>query len=182
MPFGDGTSPYFSGNPTSGYPLPPESWTRMNYGPVPSGPPDHCPLPKLDGKQLSDKYDNCFQQSSNKYNIDWRILKALAATESGPNFNQLDNGQGYYGVMQIWSRGSDGRNFTTDQLKNNPCLNIDLGAKDLATKLKTTGNAQQAFANYKGFHSFTAMMQSSSGPGIYNKFKSYLSELTGVSV
>src|SRR5215472_2272252 len=91
MPFGDGTTPYFSGNPQTGYPVPPTSWNNVKYpdlNSLLSGPSTtHCPTPKIDGKSISDKYDKCFESSSHKYQIDYRILKSLAATESGSNLN-----------------------------------------------------------------------------------------------
>jgi hypothetical protein len=53
------------------------------------------------------QYDNLFKKYSPCLGADWKILKTIAAAESGCNAN-IDNGRGYYGMAQTRAAGSGG--------------------------------------------------------------------------
>ena len=181
MPIGEGTTPFFSPNPQSGYPVPPEQWSRLHYN-IPLQPSSqgndsrYCALPKVDGKQMSDKYDDLFKAAGAKYHIDWRLIKALAATESGPNFDRLSNGAAR-GVMQI--NTAVHKEFTPDTFLTDTATNIDFGTSILRDNFNRSHNPETALANYKGYKTFDAL--NANEPDTFSHFLGYL-QSEGVNI
>lgn len=190
MPFGDGTAPFFSPNPQSGYPAPPPEYMNLRYpnlSSILSTPTTHCPKPQVDGKTLSDKYDDCFMKAAQSTNppIEWHLLKALAATESGSDFsNTIQKGGLGRGVMQV-DMGAH-KQYTEQQLLD-PCYNIQVGANILADNYKRSGNILNAVAQYKGnFQTYQQWFAAKypngrTGYSIYQDMVGYLKQ-QGVSV
>lgn len=95
--------------------------------------------------------DGLFKKWGDHYDVDWRLLKAVAIHESSLNPNAVNAADPSYGLMQVLCRhGADGvcvNHFdvegwdeaTTEKLKD-PDFNIMIGAQILAYNLQTFGS------------------------------------------
>lgn len=111
----------------------------------------------------------CFKEAGARYQIDPRLLKAIARQESGMNPKAIGvnrNKEGKivsrdYGVMQINDNHIPrlkkmGVLRHQDDLLNNPCLNVQIGAWILATHLQKCGINWSCLGSYNaGFASST---------------------------
>lgn len=103
----------------------------------------------------------CFKEAGARYQIDHRLLVAIARQESGLNpksTNANRNKAGKvvsrdYGLMQVNSSQipgliSMGVLTSKDDLLNNPCLNVQIGAWILAKHLKQCGVNWSCLGSY----------------------------------
>lgn len=103
----------------------------------------------------------CFQAAGERYKIDPVLLEAIAVRESSlnpraTNVNRNKAGKALstdYGVMQINSSHipkliSMGVIRSKDDLLNNACLNVQIGAWILAKHLKTCGVSWSCLGSY----------------------------------
>lgn len=108
----------------------------------------------------------CFDAAGARYQIDPRLLRAIAEQESGLkptaiNVNRDNNGKIVshdYGIMQVNSKHIPvlvhmGVLSSKDDLLNNPCLNIQIGAWILAKHLQVCGVSWRCLGTYNaGFN------------------------------
>lgn len=81
----------------------------------------------------------------------WKMLQALALTESGPKLSQSAVNGNSYGIMQVNSN-SVPPPYTLTQIQNDPYINIQAGGIILCQKLSAAGgNLKNALAFYKGY-------------------------------
>lgn len=91
------------------------------------------------------KLTECFDQAAVTYNVDSNLLKAIAKVESNFNSKALNinkNGTKDYGLMQInswWLNKLEGFGITKKDLKEDPCINIHVGAWVLAENFNSHG-------------------------------------------
>lgn len=128
----------------------------------------------------------CFQAAGERYQVDPVLLEAMAVQESrlnprAININRDKAGKALstdYGVMQINSRHipklvSMGVITSKDDLLNNACLNVQIGAWILATHLQTCGVNWSCLGSYNaGFarnNEQRRMIYAKRIYGIYNK-------------
>ena len=103
----------------------------------------------------------CFKEAGARYQIDPRLLMAIAQQESGMNptvvnTNRNKSGKAVsydYGVMQFNSNHVPklmgmGIIKSKDDLLNNPCLNVQIGAWILATHLQKCGVNWSCLGSY----------------------------------
>lgn len=103
----------------------------------------------------------CFKEAGARYQIDPRLLMAIAQQESGMNptvvnTNRNKSGKAVsydYGVMQVNSNHvaklmGMGIIKSKDDLLNNPCLNVQIGAWILATHLQKCGVNWSCLGSY----------------------------------
>jgi len=103
----------------------------------------------------------CFDAAGTRYQIDPRLLKAIAEQESGLrptaiNVNRDKNGKVVsqdYGIMQVNSTHIPalvrmGVLRSKDDLLNNPCLNVQIGAWILAKHLQVCGVSWRCLGSY----------------------------------
>ncbi|HCQ0323135.1 lytic transglycosylase domain-containing protein [Serratia plymuthica] len=103
----------------------------------------------------------CFKEAGARYQIDPRLLMAIAQQESGMNptiinTNRNKSGKAVsydYGVMQVNSNHIPklmgmGIIKSKDDLLNNPCLNVQIGAWILATHLQKCGVNWSCLGSY----------------------------------
>lgn len=103
----------------------------------------------------------CFQAAGARYQIDPILLEAMAVQESGLNANAINHNKNHagkitstdYGVMQINSSHiptliSMGIIRSKDDLLNNVCLNVQIGAWILAKHLQTCGVNWSCLGSY----------------------------------
>ena len=103
----------------------------------------------------------CFKEAGARYQIDPRLLMAIAQQESGMNptiinTNRNKSGKAVsydYGVMQVNSNHIPklmgmGIIKSKDDLLNNPCLNVQIGACILATHLQKCGVNWSCLGSY----------------------------------
>lgn len=103
----------------------------------------------------------CFKEAGARYQIDPRLLMAIAQQESGMNptiinTNRNKSGKAIsydYGVMQVNSNHIPklmgmGIIKSKDDLLNNPCLNVQIGAWILATHLQKCGVNWSCLGSY----------------------------------
>ncbi|MHA1081198.1 lytic transglycosylase domain-containing protein (plasmid) [Enterobacter ludwigii] len=103
----------------------------------------------------------CFKEAGARYQIDPRLLMAIAQQESGMNptvvnTNRNKSGKAVsydYGVMQVNSNHVPklmgmGIIKSKDDLLNNPCLNVQIGAWILATHLQKCGVNWSCLGSY----------------------------------
>jgi len=88
----------------------------------------------------------------------WKLLKALAITESSLNTTNAmsepgADGSRSYGLMQISSAAHPG--YSPTQLMTNTDLNLRLGTADLCGKLAKFGGFNDALAHYKGYNGYS---------------------------
>lgn len=103
---------------------------------------------------------HCWAGASRTYQVPVSVLKAIAMHESGFNYKAVgpknDNGSVDYGLMQInssWVKPNSmlsKKGITKDQLLNDPCLNLYIGAWILK------GNINQYGSNWKAVGAYNA--------------------------
>ncbi len=99
-------------------------------------------------------YDRCFYQAGLYYNIDYRILKAIAKVESGYNpyaINRNKNGSYDIGIMQInssWFNTLKVYGMSDPSMLYNPCYNIFVGAWILRQCINRYSNSWKAIDCY----------------------------------
>lgn len=108
----------------------------------------------------------CFKEAGQRYQVDPLLLEAIGIKESrlspkAVNVNRDAAGNVLstdYGVMQINSRHvsrlmSMGLIKQSEDLLNNPCFNVQVGAWVLAQHLRVCGNTWRCLGSYNaGFH------------------------------
>lgn len=104
--------------------------------------------------QLSQEHEKCFDQASNRYSIEKKILKAIAKTESNFKENVISkpNKNATYdiGMMQInssWLPTLLRFGITQSSLLN-ACTNIHVGAWILAHNFASHGHSWKAIGAY----------------------------------
>ncbi|MGD9159003.1 MAG: transglycosylase SLT domain-containing protein [Desulfobacteraceae bacterium] len=92
--------------------------------------------------------DTIFQKYGDQYNVDWKLLKAIATVESSLNPDAKNPSDPSYGLMQIYCT-PDGKGGCTNKFNINgwppksaealldPELNVMLGAQIIAWNLAT---------------------------------------------
>ncbi|AHK22107.1 lytic transglycosylase (plasmid) [Yersinia similis] len=128
----------------------------------------------------------CFQAAGERYQVDPVLLEAMAVQESGLNPRAINTNRDKagkaistdYGVMQINSRHipklvSMGVITSKEDLLNNACLNVQIGAWILATHLQTCGVNWSCLGSYNagfaGNNEQRRMLYAKRIYGIYNK-------------
>lgn len=109
----------------------------------------------------SSSFAFCFQAAGARYQIDPVLLEAMAVQESGLNPRAINTNRNKtgkavstdYGVMQINSTHiptliSMGVIRSKDDLLNNACLNVQIGAWILAKHLQTCGVSWSCLGSY----------------------------------
>lgn len=130
----------------------------------------------------------CFNEAGEKYKIDPALLKSIAMQESGLNAKAINknkrNGKVVsidYGVMQINSTHIPGLIKlgvikSHEDLLNNPCLNVQVGAWVLAKHLRKCGVNWECLGSYNGgFSEKNKQIRLNYAKRIYSK---YLKETT----
>lgn len=74
-------------------------------------------------------YDQVFKSVGEQYNIDWRLLAAIAKAESGYNYD-IESPAGALGLMQIMPKVAEQFDISREQLLN-VGINVDLAAQIL---------------------------------------------------
>lgn len=103
----------------------------------------------------------CFNEAGARYQVDPRLLKAIARQESELNPRAIGHNRNEagkiissdYGLMQINSDHVPklvqmGVLKSRDDLLNNPCLNVQIGAWVMATHLKKCGVNWSCLGSY----------------------------------
>lgn len=99
-------------------------------------------------------FASCWQVSGDRHGVDPLLLYSIAKVESSLNpraINQNRNGTQDIGLMQINSIHLPGlakRGITRQQLLDDPCLSIDVGAEILAEFIKRFGYTWRAVGAY----------------------------------
>lgn len=108
-------------------------------------------------------YDAIFQKHARDYNIDWRLLKAIAMQESSLNPRAVNKADPSYGLMQVLCTENDGDPFcdnvfnlpgwgkVTKEKLLDPDTNIAYGAQIFAWNLRTYGSVEKALAVYNSW-------------------------------
>nr|DAI72744.1 MAG TPA: GEWL-like protein [Caudoviricetes sp.] len=94
-----------------------------------------------------------------KYGIPPGLLSAVIDKESGGD-HTATSGKGAIGLTQVMPETAKGMGYDPDQLRNNPSMQIDAGAKYLKQMLDSHDNVAEALAAYNW------------GPGNVQKYKS----------
>ncbi len=90
-------------------------------------------------------YRDCFENASQRYGVDVRLLTAIAKVESNLNMNAVNsngNGSTDYGVMQInssWEDELSDLGIDWNEVVSSACMNIHVGAWILANNFSTQG-------------------------------------------
>lgn len=108
----------------------------------------------------------CFHEAGARYQIDPLLLKAIATQESGLNARAIHRNKDKQGRVVSWDYGLMQINSThlpalkklgvirgQEDLLNQPCLNVHVGAWILAQHLRTCGVTWACLGSYNaGFH------------------------------
>lgn len=125
--------------------------------------------------------NRCFNQASERFQIDHRLLIAIAQVESGMNSKAIGlNKRGGkvisedVGLMQInssWFPTLAGMGITRNDLLNNPCQNIYVGAWILAKNISSNGvNWESVGAYNAGFKGANAPFRMKYAKKVYAKY------------
>lgn len=105
----------------------------------------------------------CFQAAAERYDIDIRILLAIAKVESGLDMNKVnknDNGSTDHGIMQInssWQEELAAAGIRWKDVVQLPCMNIHVGAWVLANNFSQKGMSWYSVGAYNaGFKNTNA--------------------------
>lgn len=131
-------------------------------------------------------YNHCFTQASERFQIDHRLLKAIAQVESSMNPRAIGlNKRGGkvvsedVGLMQInssWFPTLASMGITRNDLLANPCQNVYVGAWILAKNISSNGvNWESVGAYNAGFKNANAPFRMKYAKKVYAKYI----ELTG---
>ncbi len=88
---------------------------------------------------------DCFENASQRYGLDVRLLVAIAKVESNLNMNAVNinaNGSTDRGILQInsgWEQKLSGLGIDWNEVVSSPCMNIHVGAWILANNFSTRG-------------------------------------------
>jgi len=124
---------------------------------------------------------SCFKQAADRYLIDHRLLMAIAEVESGMNPNAIGlnkrNGKVLsedVGLMQInssWFPVLKGMGITRENLLNNPCQNVYVGAWILAKNIASNGvNWESVGAYNAGFKNANAPFRLKYAKKVYKRY------------
>lgn len=132
----------------------------------------------------------CFADAGSRYQIDSLLLEAIARQESGLNPAAINdknrNGSIDYGVMQINSRHIPGlkkEGLIRDHrdLLNRPCLNIQIGARLLASHFQHCGINWNCLGSYNaGFAKRNHTIREKYANLVWAKYRQLLRERRGV--
>lgn len=136
---------------------------------------------QVQAKSSDIKFKECFVSASALYNIDFRLLIAIAQVESSinPNANNKNKRNGKVisedvGVMQInstWFPVLRSMGITRDDLIQNPCQNIHVGAWVLAKNISSNGvNWESVGAYNAGFKEANALSRKIYVEKVYKKY------------
>lgn len=128
----------------------PETGTSAAGGSGAAPVPTPVPPPSSNPTGISNKYDSLFQQCASETGLPYQLLKALAASESGPQFDNLVSiGALSVGVMQVNIKAHP--EYNSKRLLSDPQYNICAGATILKDLIKAKrGNVHAALLAYKG--------------------------------
>lgn len=118
----------------------------------------------------------CFVQAGERYHLDPMLLEAIAMQESSLNPRIINNTGPDYGLMQINSRHIPelirmGVIRSPQDLLNDPCLNVQIGAWILAKHLRTCGVNWHCLGSYNaGFSDKNAGKREHYANLIYNLY------------
>ncbi|EEI8515136.1 lytic transglycosylase domain-containing protein [Salmonella enterica] len=128
-------------------------------------------------------FKTCFTQASERFQIDHRLLMAIAEVESGMNPKAIGlNKRGGkvvsedVGLMQInssWFPTLKSMGITRNDLLENPCQNIYVGAWILAKNISSNGvNWESVGAYNAGFKGANAPFRMKYAKKVYAKYLS----------
>lgn len=138
-------------------------------------------------KPTTNNFSQCFQEASERFQIDHRLLIAIADVES----SMVPGAIGYnkrggkvisedVGLMQInssWFPTLASMGITRDDLINNPCQNIYVGAWILAKNIASNGvNWESVGAYNAGFKNANAPFRLKYAKKVYAKYLSLTGE------
>ncbi|HCA7081259.1 TPA: lytic transglycosylase domain-containing protein [Citrobacter sedlakii] len=126
-------------------------------------------------------FRQCFNQASERFHIDHRLLIAIAEVESSMNPNAIGlNKRGGkvisedVGLMQInssWFPTLASMGITRNDLLNNPCQNIYVGAWILAKNISSNGvNWESVGAYNAGFKGANAPFRMKYAKKVYARY------------
>lgn len=100
----------------------------------------------------TNQYDACFIHSAKKYNLDLRLIKAIAQVESSFNPNAINKNETSVdiGMMQInssWLSKLEKKGIYKQDLFD-PCINIEVGSWILANNIASYGATWNAVGAY----------------------------------
>lgn len=126
----------------------------------------------------TDAYDAYFKEASQKYNVDFNLLKAVGMTESSLN-PSAESKSGAKGIMQImpstFKSLSDGDIWDAK-------TNIDAGAKYLSQMLQQNGgDVNAALASYNAGYNNVKKYGKEKYSSYYQTVNKYIDELGGMS-
>ncbi|EAA1730949.1 lytic transglycosylase domain-containing protein [Salmonella enterica] len=130
---------------------------------------------------IDESLNNCFNQASKRFQIDHRLLIAIAEVESNMNSKAIGlNKRGGkiisedIGIMQInssWLPTLVGMGITRNDLLHNPCQNIYVGAWILAQNISSNGvNWESVGAYNAGFKGANAPFRMKYAKKVYAKY------------
>ncbi|NDO82794.1 lytic transglycosylase [Citrobacter sp. NCU1] len=134
-----------------------------------------------DSPPLAGSYRQCFTQASERFQIDHRLLIAIAEVESSMNPKAIGiNKRGGkvvsedVGLMQInssWFPMLNGMGITRKDLLDNPCQNIYVGAWILAKNISSNGvNWESVGAYNAGFKGVNAPIRMKYAKKVYARY------------
>lgn len=126
-------------------------------------------------------YKQCFVKASERFQIDHRLLIAIADVESSmnPKAINLNKRDGKVvsedvGIMQInssWFPKLAKMGITRNDLLNNPCQNIFVGAWILAANISSNGISWESVGAYNtGFRDVNAPIRMKYAKKVYAKY------------
>ncbi|MDY8671297.1 lytic transglycosylase domain-containing protein [Escherichia coli] len=126
-------------------------------------------------------FKHCFKHASERFQIDHRLLIAIAEVESGMNPTAIGlNKRGGkvvsedVGLMQInssWFPTLNGMGITRNDLLDNPCQNVYVGAWILAKNISSNGvNWESVGAYNAGFKGANAPFRMKYAKKVYAKY------------
>ncbi|GAB7400905.1 type III secretion system invasion protein IagB [Enterobacter asburiae] len=132
-------------------------------------------------QQIDANLTRCFNQASERFQIDHRLLIAIAQVESGMNQTAIGynkkNGKVIsedIGLMQInssWLPVLNKMGITRKDLLENPCQNIYVGAWILASNISSNGvNWESVGAYNAGFKGANAPFRMKYAKKVYAKY------------
>lgn len=139
------------------------------------------PLLSFAKTPTNNDFNSCFLEASTRYQIDHRLLMAIAEVESGmdPTAIGLNKRGGKVvsedvGLMQInssWFPKLSDMGITRSDLLENPCQNIFVGAWVLASNISSNGvNWESVGAYNAGFKGANAPFRMKYAKKVYAKY------------